>query len=427
MNRCRINMFSIFLITIFLYPILPQYVYLVDGVNLVNMLLAISIAIFLFIHGKIAKIRLNNNIIIFWIFHMFMALRYGMGAGFLSMITYVLSFIILPWFLITFCDTEEKFIKVIDTLIIGGVFLGIIGLIESVLKFNVIQVFANEEVIFFHEIRYGLLRIMTTFGQPIAYGIYQVFIIVLINYRMSFGDSKKYLKLCYVISALNIFLSVSRTPIIAFVLIQIILLYRKSKKRFINYLLLAIVAILASGIVFSSLNVRIPLVSDLLQTIDLLLSGTTTSNSTTVGVGNRLDLWLWVYLSMGDNWIWGNGIGTQFAYQVYEWQTKTSIENQYLFILWHCGLVGMMLLIFSYISILHYTWKRRFNSLLKYVEGISFNSVIFILMLVYYVVELGIQETDISRIYGIFIALVIAYNRIIEKRDHRHIFRIHRI
>ena len=172
------------------------------------------------------------------------------------------------------------------------------------------------------------------------------------------------------------------------------------------------VVALAGTIVGTAFGFKIPLVDDLLQTVDQLLSGNSTSSSTTVGVGNRFDLWMWVYLSMGNNWVWGNGAITKFAYKVYEWQTKTSIENQYLFILWHNGLVGLVLLILSYVSTLRFSWKRRHCYMDQDKEGLSFNYVVFILMAVYYVVALGVQETDLTRMYSIMIALLIAYNRV---------------
>ena len=207
MRKSQISIFSFCLFMIFLYPILPQYVYVVGGINVVNMLLAIFCFTYIFMYGKICRIALKDSIIFYWIFMTMMTIRYFLDAGILKAGTYAMSFIILPLFCISVIDTKNKFIKAIDTLIAAGLFLGILGLIESVLRFNFIQIFASSGSEFFHEIRYGLLRIMTTFGQPIAYGLYQVFIVALINYRRGIEHNRKYLNICYVISVLNIFLS----------------------------------------------------------------------------------------------------------------------------------------------------------------------------------------------------------------------------
>lgn len=172
----------------------------------------------------------------------------------------------------------------------------------------------------------------------------------------------------------------------------------------------------------TAFGLKIPFVDDLVQTISQIFSGNTESTSKTIGVGNRFDLWYWVYLSMGNHWIWGNGMTAKFAYEVYTWQTKTSIENQYLFVLWHNGIVGLVMLILSYISTLIFTWKRRKQYINQGNEKISFNVVMFVIMIVYYIAELGVQETDMTRMYSVFIALIIAYNRIanktIEKKNY---------
>lgn len=415
MRKSRISIFSFYRFTIFLYPILPQYIYVVGGINVVNMLLAVFCFIYIFMYGKICRIALKDSIIFYWIFMTMMTMRYFLDAGFLKAVTYAMSFIFLPLFCISVIDTKIKFVKVIDTLIAAGFFLGILGLIESAVRFNFIQMFADSGTEFFYEIRYGLLRIMTTFGQPIAYGLYQVFIVALINYRRGIEHNRKYLNVCYVISVLNIFLSVSRIPILAYIIVQILLIYRRSKKKSMNYLVFAYVVSLIGVTIGTSFGLKIPLVDDLLQTANQLLSGSTSSSSTTVGVGNRFDLWTWVYLSMGNNWIWGNGVVTRFAYKVYEWQTKTSIENQYLFILWHNGLVGLVLLILSYVSTLQFSWKRRYCYMDQVREDLSFNYTVFILMLVYYIAELGVQETDLTRMYSVMISVLIAYNRIADR------------
>ena len=69
-------------------------------------------------------------------------------------------------------------------------------------------------------------------------------------------------------------------------------------------------------------------------------------------------------------------------------------------------------MVLSYLSILIYSFKNRCQYILKSGETISFNMCAFFTMLVYYVVEFGVQESDMARIYAVFVALLIAYNRI---------------
>lgn len=122
-----------------------------------------------------------------------MTIKYLADAGPLKAATYAMSFVLLPLFFISVIDTKSKFIKVIDTLIAAGLFLGILGLIESVMKFNFIQLLASDGTEFFHEVRYGLLRIMTTFGQPIPrYGYVAAAYTTLASYIISFTLHSRY-------------------------------------------------------------------------------------------------------------------------------------------------------------------------------------------------------------------------------------------
>lgn len=41
MGKLKFGIFSFCLLTIFLFPILPQYIYIIGGINVVNMLIAI--------------------------------------------------------------------------------------------------------------------------------------------------------------------------------------------------------------------------------------------------------------------------------------------------------------------------------------------------------------------------------------------------
>lgn len=281
---------------------------------------------------------------------------------------------------------------------------------QKIIEANLFQLFSNANgLTFFHEVRYGFLRIMGTFGQPISYGLYQVFIIALIIYRLKnytqYSQKHTFLKVAYLLSVINILLTVSRIPIIACILLHILLLYKKSKKEFINYAVAISILLLLLIIFNDTVGMKIPLISDLLSSI-----GTVTFDNeiNSGGVGDRFVLWQWVALSVGNKWLLGKGISTEFAYKVYEWQTKTSIENQYLNVFFHTGVVGVVLLLFSYVAVLVYA-KRKNSSCSG---SCSFNTIFFSMMLIYFVCELGVQETDLARMYCIWISLLISYNRI---------------
>lgn len=408
------KIFCIILYALFLYPILPQYIYIVNGVNILNFMIAVVIMLYVIIRRRIYFIYFSTSIPMFWLYTFFYAIMMYKTAGFLKFATFTMLYFVFPYILIELTNSERRFFHAIDVVINAGFIMAILGIIESVLGFNFFQLFAKSGMEFFYEVRYGLLRIMGTFGQPISYGIFHVFITMLVIYRISTNDSKKeYLYLVYIMSTLNIFLSVSRTPILMYVFSSILLLYSSSKKNFLNYCLVGVVLICMGNIIFNYLGIEIPLISDLIQVIKTFSSNSDGITSNGEGIGNRLELFRWVSESMGNNWILGNGFNTPFEYEVYEWQIKTSIENHYLNIMWYMGVSGLVLLILSYINILieanAIKWKKRKLSMENNLSFLQIASIVFIS---YFVGLLGVQETDTARIFTVYVTFLICYKKI---------------
>ena len=120
MGKLKFGIFSFCLLTIFLFPILPQYIYIIGGINVVNMLIAIFVIIYVLLYGKVIKPQLKNNIIFYWLFMIMVAIRYLIDSEPLNAITYMLAFVLLQWFFISIIDSESRFSKAVDTLIAAG-------------------------------------------------------------------------------------------------------------------------------------------------------------------------------------------------------------------------------------------------------------------------------------------------------------------
>ncbi len=406
------------MITILFFPILPQYVYVTGRLNIVNLFAVFVFAGFIITTPKFKLYKFYKNIAFFWIFQVVYIFSCVAGNDYFAVIARIVSYICIPIIILFSINTRGKFMSAINTLIAGGTILGIFGIAESVTQTNIFQLFAGDSTVFYREIRYGLLRIMTTFGQPIAYGIYQVFIAGLILYMLHNDISEKQktrLRICNIIVVLNIFLSLSRLPIMGYILLLLLIAYRKSKRKFIEYCFYAGIASLIFILFISSSGIEIPLFSPVVRGISSVLEGNETSVSVE-GFGNRLILFSWVISSMKPGaWVFGNGITTEFAYQVYSWQTKTSIENYYLYVFYHLGIIGVIVLLGMYISTLIYAHRGIRRKMKFSNEGsISFYKIIIIMFSIYYILVLGVQETDISRMYAILVMLLISYNSIVK-------------
>lgn len=400
-----------------LYPLLPQFVYIANGINILNLT---SIALFgvMLLGIKDIKWRLPVFLVPYFIFNLFYSIYCCIEMDYFRALQYFLNYCLIPLALISQIDSKERFLVGIDTLIRVSFFIGLFGLFESFTQVNIFQLLGTSQTPFFHEIRYGLLRIMTTFGQPISYGLFQVFNAALILYRLSIkastedGHAVGYLVFAFIISTVNVFLTVSRIPVIAWMVVALVFLRKGLRLTRVQFTIISAFISMLICLLFFMAGVSIPFVSDLIAAIGNSL-GFSSNSFSGPGIGNRLDLWYWVADSMNDSWIIGKGTLVEFSYEVHPWQIKTSIENQYLSTLFHTGLIGLLLLLLSYFVILFKTHQSasRFRAL-SFETRFSFSFVVFTVLFIYFICELGVQESDMARTYAVWLVLFSSYWRL---------------
>lgn len=155
--------------TFLLYPILPQYIYLFKGLNIVNFCGALTI-IGVIIGGVIYKCKIPYLIFPYILYATYYSISYCAEGAWLSALSLAMMMVVIPLLIVGFVNTNRRFETAINLLIDGGFILSLLGIVESITKINLFQLFSNANgLTFFHEVRYGFLRIMGTFGQPISY------------------------------------------------------------------------------------------------------------------------------------------------------------------------------------------------------------------------------------------------------------------
>lgn len=417
LRRGQVSTYSVFIFMAILIVIAPQYIYITSSVNMVNALAVLTVLTYAVAIRKTYRPTISFDVLLIWLFYVVYCIQCLLTVSIFKFITYSIIMLVLPYLIYSLINTKNIFFRTIDMMICAGTWLGVYGIVEEILQFNFLQQFVQGDVTVFHEIRYGLLRIMGTFGQPIGYGLFHVFLVTLILYRMNTHEKNPLsLKISYITCILNVVFSVSRIPIMALILIHLLLLTKISRRKAVNYTVFGIIALFIIVMIFGIFNIQIPLIDDLIQTITWIADGADdATKSSTVGVGSRFDLWKWVTVSMGDKWVTGHGLSAQFSYKVYDWATKESIENQYLNTLYYSGLIGLIPLVISYIGVIRTTLKKgnRFSEEANF----SFNDISFFLMIIYYVCQFGTQESDMTRMYLFYLVLILAYNKLSVEKD----------
>lgn len=133
------------------------------------------------------------------------------------------------------------------------------------------------------------------------------------------------------------------------------------------------------------------------------------------GSGDRKELLKWVWESIDNKWI-GMGGSAEFAYSltersgIYSYiRTKTSIENQYLNLLYHYGIIGLISMIWVYIQVFIKSIIQAVKNPSEWEGRISFPKMLVVILGTYYISFFGVHQIDEKRIFFCLIFLLIAY------------------
>lgn len=207
----------------------------------------------------------------------------------------------------------------------------------------------------------------------------------------------------------SVILTSSRAPIMAFLLLQMVFLYIIKKKKIFLALFGVLVAILILFVTDSIVGLGFMKKFNSFFELFLSLANNSDSNNT-MGVGNRLELFEWVSKTVKNNIWFGNGINTNFEYKVYSWQVKESIENEYLNTFFHYGIVGVVLQISAYLSVVCIGFKsakRIGNSLGKF----NLAKAITISLLVFYITIITSGQSSAITTHIFMVAILIVLER----------------
>lgn len=394
-------------VAIALYPVLPVNYY-IGSLSYANVCAALIIPLYVTSeHGKLPPVRMLRENKAFWIYEIFLLLATVITLDVLHGATLLVSSILVPLIIADLARDEDKRRRILDGVVAVAVALAVIAFCEALSGQYLIQSNLLSEA---DGVRYGVLRAAGPFGNPILLGLYQAIAALLCFYRIAIDNNRAPLSfgICaYIIIVASILFTVSRLALCLFAVGQIILLLRKGVLFSIFYLYAAFALVLVGITALTTLGFNLSdLVEDFFASLASMLGlGAQSVSENTIGFGNRLDLYAWVADDVGNDWLFGLGVGTPFFHVINEWTTKTSIEVHYLYIFYQCGLIGVLLLVVNYLGTLRYI-AAKFSS---EQESNKRNQLLLYLVILglYYICLFGVQETDLARLGCELVAMVI--------------------
>lgn len=348
----------------------PTYIDGPGGVAVFNYILIAGL-VYAFWGMKIQKTINMSFYFIYALLFCFINIYHGRYTAALWDTMFILVVVIA---LNSYVRSKDQFLHCIDMLIYPALPLSVLGIIEYFSRINVFQLMNNSGVqINISEARFSMTRIMGFTGMTINYGMYLFFISGLIVYRLShMGKTNKSLVfwVTYILVAINIFMTMSRTCILAFLGTQIIFLPIAFGVKFL------FTAMLLSGIGLIGIIIMevsklggglLTSISNLIYMILAVFNSKFASNISSTfggnlgGVGNRFDLYSWVWERVSDS-LWLGQTKSFFYRSLMDngyWLEKWSIEVHFLAVLYNCGIVGLVMEVFLFLRSIFISLKSR--------------------------------------------------------------------
>jgi hypothetical protein len=359
------------LLFIILYPIAPGYFKIAGLDSGVIIALVYSFAYMLCKLSERSELRISKRALTLIIVDIFFLslplLRDGESLRFIrSVFEYVISIICLY----DYVTSENKAEEILNIIVCVAAIFGVIGIFEFITKTSIFMPLDNSSGLVSSlgpdlQVRGNFVRSETTFGHAISYAIYLSFCGIIALQRI-LTTHKFIYKIEYLLIFTGLFCSISRAPIIIFIVTQLFMLVLYGKKRVIGYCIKAIIAIATSLLLLWLFASNI--FKQLLTIFDMVLAIFSESAAQRVGdITNanpfiyRLGLLKVIPNIIKGHFFFGNGSYHQITFSMLGY-TYYSIDNAYLSWLVANGLFGLIGYILPIIAVLYVGARTHFIS-----------------------------------------------------------------
>lgn len=261
--------------------------------------------------------------------------------------------------------TEEDVQDLITVFIKVGIVMSIFALIEFIWGYNVFSLIENVDLGGIDigtaaNFRNERIRVETSFGTAIACGIYMCAINTLCLYRLTDGDKGKVLYWSgYLLSAIAVYLTQARMPLLTLILVHVIYSFRfKTKAKLVIFSIVPLIFIL------DSLTSKV-ILEMVFQYVDLI-KGVLTKDTNSLDVSSAFRTLLLETLApiILESPLIGHGQSfmDNFTFRVWRFD-YVSVDNNYLGMLLRYGIIGLIAQLFPFIYSMKLMLKVKLKEL----------------------------------------------------------------
>ncbi|WP_029322995.1 O-antigen ligase family protein [Butyrivibrio sp. AE3004] len=412
---------------VFLYPILPEYLAVSFSESL-PLFTASRILLIIMIGALFNRRMVFKNIfkdkmfgkafLVYFLCETAVALAHvSESASIKTYISVILENIIFFYVMTTQISTKRRFEGCMNALISASAVVFVMGVLETVTKFNVVSTFldtgSRENMLISSYERYDSVRAAFSFGHAIALGLYCIALLPLIMHMIN-KEQRKQLYLLYMLGVACLIMTMSRGVIAVFGIVFCISMFKIGKKQRQTYLkvigiglFFGLLLILLSPNMFSIFR------DTVLGTLNAFGGNFAISDSggNEDAVFSRISQLSLLQQIAKHNYIFGGGTGYIFNNIVYviagnrQFRAK-SIDIEYLAVFINRGIVGLIGCLGLYSSILLLSYK----TFSKYKD--SFCIAFFYSFLSIFLAYFTVAKLTTERILWMLIVMFISYKRI---------------
>lgn len=337
------------------------------------------------------------------------------------------EFVLLTLLVLNVTNSIEDVKKMLIYIRNIATLLSVFGIVESFTKVNVFDIITRTAVVYegANALRFGMARCRGSFTTSINFAMFLVICLAIDYYVITWKDRKS--ENIIITTALHIvalLCTVSRFPIIIAVIMSLIFGIRCGVLKVLSKSFAYILVLLIGYIGFTYIGGN--------KTINNFINGMWTlflavfSDDAAMalngivgnanGIGQRLKLFEWIWGAVEGKALLGLGWRAAFSQELYNTtgeyvvRIKDSIENHYLYLLYHTGFLGLFAFVNYMIGGIRISIKNR-KKQFDYEGKLKYNFFLPVCIICYAIMIFSCGGFDDIRLFYILITLGIVYNR----------------
>lgn len=426
----RINKDYFLIVFLLLISVFPAYSHIFNHKTSSMLLFSLLLMFVLMSKPQFSlKLDITGFFIFLWI--IFRIIAYSSNLEFINAVVFIIEISSIYMVVARFVVNADRLLRLLHYIVVISFGVSVLGVIEGLTGFNIFLYLDDGSTVVRNLARLGIVRIIGFTAQTAHYALYLSIVSFIAIYLIDIETSRKkirFYKITFLLLVINILFTLTRAAVLCFLIGIILVFIKKGLGKTIS-IILAFMAIVFAISVFFEHSFVAQFFYMMLAIFNPDYAGKLAAGSLNEyanGIGDRLNLYKWVYETVKDNILFGMGEKAQFSYvhridmlTFSYYETKQSIEVNYLYILFHYGVISLVTEVMWNIRILRKSIKNSLRRKFEFEKKITFNYLIFVIVCVNLISWFTVSQGEEDILVYILMVAWMCYNSILKKEVYK--------